>query len=97
MFLAEWCELEAYQPHLEDYKTRIKAADLHEAFCIWYAANRDSNPRHRISDKKFAEMLNKKDIPYKRSDGSWRLGIRLNLDGAAGVDEYQAQNEGRRQ
>lgn len=87
LFISEWCEREEHQDNPEKYKTRIKAIDLHEAFCIWYALNRDK--RYSISAKKFAEMLNKKDIPYKRSDGSWRLGIRLNADGLEGVADYK--------
>ena len=88
LFLSDWCELEEHQDNPDNYRTRIKATELHEAFCIWYAINRDK--RYSISAKKFAEMLNKKDIPYKRSDGSWRLGIRLNAEGLAGVADYQA-------
>ena len=88
LFIADWCELEPHQDNPDNYTTRIKATELHEAFCIWYAQNRDK--RYSISAKKFAEMLNKKDIAYKRSDGSWRLGICLNADGVAGVAEYHA-------
>ena len=93
LFISEWCEMEEHQENPEKYKTRIKAIDLHEAFCIWYALNRDK--RYSVSAKKFAEMLNKKDIPYKRSDGSWRLGIRLNYDGVQGVDDYKNSHAGR--
>ncbi len=84
LFIGEWCEQE---PHLENpelYKYRIPSADIHEAFCIWYARNRDR--RFSISAKKFAEMLNKKDIPSKRSNGMWRLGIRLNPEGQEALD-----------
>lgn len=87
LFISEWCELEEHQDNPDKYKTRIKAIDLHEAFCIWYALNRDK--RYIISAKKFAELLNKKNIAYKRSAGSWRLGIRLNSDGLDGVAEYK--------
>ena len=93
LFISEWCELEEHQDNPEKYRTRIKAIDLHEAFCVWYSLNRDK--RYSISAKKFAEMLNKKDIPYKRSDGSWRLGIRLNADGLQGVADYQDAHSGR--
>lgn len=90
MFLAEWCEQEAYQEDPENYRTRISAADLHEAFCLWYSKNRSSNPRHAITAKKLSEMLNKKNIPSKRSNGTWRLGLRLNADGAKALDEVRA-------
>lgn len=84
-FMAEWCEQEAHQDNPDVYRTRISATDLHEAFCLWYARNRDK--RFSISAKKFAEMLNKKNIPIKRSNGMQRLGIRLNVDGEKAVDE----------
>lgn len=89
LFITDWCEQEAHQDNPDAYKTRIKATDLHEAFCIWYARNRDK--RFSISAKKFSEMLNKKDIPYKRSDGSWRLGIRLNVEGENALADYRAE------
>ncbi len=84
LFIGEWCEQEPHQENPELYKYRIPSADIHEAFCIWYARNRDR--RFSISAKKFAEMLNKKDIPSKRSNGMWRLGIRLNPEGQEALD-----------
>ena len=89
LFISEWCEQEAHQDNPDAYKTRIPSTDLHEAFCIWYARNRDK--RFSISAKKFSEMLNKKDIPYKRSNGSWRLGIRLNAEGENALADYRAE------
>lgn len=89
LFIGEWCEQEPHQDNPDAYKTRITSTDLHEAFCIWYARNRDK--RFSISAKKFAEMLNKKDIPYKRSNGSWRLGIRLNAEGENALADYRAE------
>lgn len=88
LFISEWCEQEPHQDNPDAYKTRITSTDLHEAFCIWYARNRDK--RFSISAKKFSEMLNKKDIPYKRSNGSWRLGIRLNAEGENALADYRA-------
>lgn len=88
-FINEWCEQEPHQDNPDNYHTRISATDLHEAFCIWYARNRDK--RFSVSAKKFAEMLNKKDIPYKRSNGSWRLGIRLNAEGENALADYRAE------
>lgn len=89
LFIIDWCEQEPHQDNPDAYATRISSTDLHEAFCIWYARNRDK--RFSISAKKFAEMLNKKDIPYKRSNGSWRLGIRLNAEGENALADYRAE------
>lgn len=91
LFISEWCEQEPHQDNSEYYQTRIGASDLHEAFCIWYARNRDSRPKAQISAKRFAEMLNKKDIPSKRSNGTWRLGICLNREAQEALDEVRAQ------
>lgn len=85
LFINDWCEQEPHQDNPDNYKTRISATDLHEAFCLWYARNRDR--RFSISAKKFAEMLNKKDIPSKKSNGRYRLGIRLNAEGENALDE----------
>ena len=85
LFINDWCEQEPHQDNPDNYKTRISATDLHEAFCLWYARNRVR--RFSISAKKFAEMLNKKDIPSKKSNGRYRLGIRLNAEGENALDE----------
>lgn len=85
LFIADWCVMEPHEENPDSYQTRISATDLHEAFCLWYAMNRDK--RFSISAKKFAEMLNKKDIPSKRSNGIWRLGISLNKEGAGALDD----------
>ena len=77
-FIDEWCVREPGHERIEDYKTSISATDLHEAFCLWYARYKDR--RFSISAKKFAEMLNKKEIPSKKSNGIWRLGITLTPD-----------------
>lgn len=84
-FITEWCVLEPHEKNPDNYCTRSSSKDLHEAFSRWYAENRDS--RFSISAKKFSEMLNKKDIPYKRSNGSWRLGIALNDDARTAMAE----------
>lgn len=84
-FLEEWCVLEPYEENPAAYATKISAGDLHEAFCVWYATYRDK--RYSISPKKFAELLNKKNIAYKRSNGSWRLGITLNDEGWNELDQ----------
>ena len=88
MFIKEWCEQEEYKENPDCYHTRISAADLYDAFSLWYALNRDK--RFSVSAKKFSEMLNKKDIPYKRSNGSWRLGIRLNPEGQQALEDHRA-------
>lgn len=87
-FISEWCILE---PHMEGqpYTTSIPAGDLHEAFCIWYAENKDK--RFSVSAKKFAEQLEKKNIPQKRSNGSKRLGIILNTTGRETLEEHRAK------
>jgi len=87
-FINEWCEREPYKENPDAYHTRISAADLYDAFSLWYALNRDK--RFSVSAKKFSEMLNKKDIPYKRSNGSWRLGIRLNPEGQQALEDHRA-------
>ena len=84
LFIGEWCEMEPHQENPDLYRWSISATDLHEAFCIWYARNRDK--RFSISAKKFAEMLNKKNVPSKRSNGTKRLGIRLNREGETALD-----------
>ncbi len=85
MFISEWCEMEEYQENPDAYAWSMKATDLHEAFCIWYARNRDK--RFSVSAKKFSEALNKKNIPFKRSNGIKRLGIRLNQVGLEAINE----------
>ena len=90
-FFDDWCELEPRQENPEDYRTRVAAADLYEAYCLWYARNKDR--RYSISAKKFAELLNKKDIPCKRSNGSWRLGIALNAEGLDALNEARGKRD----
>lgn len=88
LFLSEWCISESHQSNPANYTLKVNATDLHEAFCIWYARYRDR--RYSISAKKFAEALNKKDIAYKRSNGSWRLGIDLTADAKTELDKNRA-------
>jgi putative DNA primase/helicase len=89
LFITDWCVMEPHEDNPDDYRTRISATDLHEAFSAWYATNRDK--RFSISAKKFAEMLNKKDIPSKRSNGTWRLGITLNADGQDALNKAHGE------
>lgn len=88
LFLSEWCISESHQANPVNYTLKVNATDLHEAFCIWYARYRDR--RYSISAKKFAEALNKKDIAYKRSNGSWRLGIDLTDEARKELDSHRA-------
>ncbi|CAK7034589.1 MAG: hypothetical protein DELT_00508 [Desulfovibrio sp.] len=84
-FIAEWCVKEPECPNPDDYKTSIKATDLHDAFCIWYARNVDK--RFSISGRKFGEQLNKKNIPFKRSNGIVRQGITLTTEAWRELEE----------
>ena len=88
LFLSEWCISESHQANPANYTLKVNATDLHEAFCIWYARYRDR--RYSISAKKLAEALNKKDIAYKRSNGSWRLGIDLTDEARKELDSHRA-------
>lgn len=88
LFISEWCISESHQANPDNYTLKVNATDLHEAFCIWYARYRDR--RYSISAKKFAEALNKKDIAYKRSNGSWRLGIDLTDEARKELDSHRA-------
>ncbi len=88
LFISEWCISESHQANPDNYTLKVSATDLHEAFCIWYARYRDR--RYSISAKKFAEALNKKDIAYKRSNGSWRLGIALTPEAQAELEDHRA-------
>lgn len=88
LFLSEWCISESHQANPANYTLKVNATDLHEAFCIWYARYRDR--RYSISAKKFSEALNKKDIAYKRSNGSWRLGIDLTVEARMELEDHRA-------
>lgn len=88
LFISEWCVSEPYQANPDKYTMKVSATDLHEAFCVWYARYRDR--RFSISAKKFAEALNKKDIAYKRSNGSWRLGIDLTAEARNELEDHRA-------
>lgn len=89
LFISEWCVSEPYQANPDNYTMKVSATDLHEAFCVWYARYRDR--RFSISAKKFAEALSKKDIAYKRSNGSWRLGIDLTAEARNELEDHRAK------
>lgn len=90
-FLEEWCIFEEPGKQVEAYRNKIRASDLHEAFCIWYARNVDQ--RYPISGRKFGELLNKKNYPRHTSNGVWRLGIDLNTDGWLELEKERAKKE----
>ena len=89
-FLSEWCVCEPGHERIEDYKISISATDLHEAFCLWYARYKDK--RFSISAKKFSDLLNKKEIPAKRSNGIRRLGITLTPDAELEIQKVRDSN-----
>lgn len=71
-----------------------RPSDLHEAFCIWYAENKDK--RYSISAKSFAQLLNKKDIDVVRSNGTWRLGIDLKPEWKDRIAQRRAEEEAKK-
>lgn len=79
-FIEECCDVEAYQENPSDYKMRTSASDLHDYFIIWYAKNKDNREKAKISSKLFSQLLDKKNIPSMRSNGTKRLGIKLKFD-----------------
>jgi putative DNA primase/helicase len=86
IFIEDWCIMEPHNDNPEKYNTQISATDLHDAFVLWYGINRTRDKRYTPSAKKFGELLNKKEIPTKRSNGTWRLGISLNTEGRKALD-----------
>ena len=76
-FLEECCILEEHCDDPSDYKLRIASSELHEYYMTWYARNKDGRDKGKISAKFFAQLLDKKNIPLIRSNGSKRLGIDL--------------------
>ena len=93
-FFTECCQLEAHQDNSKNYTLRIQASDLHEAFCIWYAENKDK--RYAISAKMFAQLLNKKDIDIIRSNGTWRLGIDLKPEWKDKLEDRREEEQARK-
>lgn len=77
VFLNEWCIIEDKQEDTSRYKTKIEASELHKAFCLWYQLYRGAKA---IQARTFGILLNKKEIPVKRSNGSWRLGVSLKVE-----------------
>lgn len=77
-FLDECCIQEVKRSNPDEYQTRVSAKDLNDAWAIWYTENRDR--KHIPSAKALGMMLEKREIPRKRSGGIWRLGIQLNAE-----------------
>ena len=75
-FLEECCNVEPRRDLLEAYQTKIRSKDLNDAWATWYAENRDR--KHIPSGKSLGIMLDKREIPKKVSNGTWRLGLELN-------------------
>lgn len=93
-FFTECCQQETHQNNPAKYALRVAASDLHEAFCIWYAENKDK--RYSISAKSFAQLLNKKDIDVVRSNGTWRLGIDLKPKWKDRIAQRRAEEEAKK-
>lgn len=93
-FFTECCQQETHQNNPAKYALRVAASDLHEAFCIWYAENKDK--RYSISAKSFAKLLNKKDIDVVRSNGTWRLGIDLKPEWKDRIAQRRAEEEAKK-
>ncbi len=87
-FLQDWCEQEPHQDNPSMYAWKISTSELYNAFCIWYAKNRDK--RYSVSVKKFSEGITKKNILKVRSNGTKWLGIRITK---AGLEEMEQGNE----
>ncbi|GAB7511508.1 DNA primase family protein [Bilophila wadsworthia] len=94
-FIEECCLTEEHQDNNAAYSLKVPGNDLHEAFCIWYAANKDS--RYSISAKAFAIMLNKKNIAMTRSNGTWRLGISLKPAWKDRVEEKRREEKAKKE
>ncbi|MGN1038183.1 MAG: DNA primase, partial [Mailhella sp.] len=96
-FLDECCIMEKRQENAGSYMTMVTAKDLNTAWNIWYAANRDR--RHIPSGRALGTMLDKREIPKKLSNGTWRLGICLKPEWEAFVEdenEKSTRNTSRR-
>ena len=84
-FLDECCIMEKRQENAGSYMTMVTAKNLNTAWNIWYAANRDR--RHIPSGRALGTMLDKREIPKKLSNGTWRLGICLKPEWEAFVED----------
>ncbi len=87
-FIDECCIVEEYRENL-DYTLKTPASDLHEYFLIWYSKNKDSREKAKISSKLFSQLLDKKNIPSIRSNGTKRLGIALKVECQEELEEVR--------
>lgn len=87
-FIDECCIVEEYKENL-DYTLKTPASDLHEYFLIWYSKNKDSREKAKISSKLFSQLLDKKNIPSIRSNGTKRLGIALKVECQEELEEVR--------
>ena len=88
-FLEECCIID-----LKDKDMKISAKDLNCAWNLWYGTNRD---RTRIpSARTLGTMLDKREIPKKLSNGTWRIGISLRPEWANNVQEELERQECKR-
>lgn len=84
-FLNECCERESKRDDPEAYVTRIRASELYAAWVLWFAENRDK--RHIPGGKALGAMLDKREVPKIRSNGTYRLGLSLKDEWARRVEE----------
>lgn len=84
-FLNECCERESKRDNNEAYVTRIRASELYAAWALWFAENRDK--RHIPGGKALGSMLDKREVPKTRSNGTYRLGLCLKDEWARRVEE----------
>lgn len=94
-FIEECCITEGHHDDKERYRLKVQAGEIYDAFCLWYAANKDK--RYSISTKAFSLMLNKKNIATLRSNGTWRLGIDLKPEWKDKVMEKRREEEARKE
>lgn len=88
-FLEECCIV-----NLKDTTLKIRAGDLNTAWNLWYGANRD---RTRIpSAKTLGILLDKREIPKKSSNGTWRIGIALRPEWEDQVRDENERQEARK-
>ncbi|MBQ4615577.1 MAG: hypothetical protein IJB29_02530 [Mailhella sp.] len=91
-FLDECCERERKQKNPDAYVTRVSAKALNTAWALWFAENRDR--RHIPSGKTLGLSLDRKEIPKKHSNGTWRLGLCLNSEWERRVDRELERSSG---
>ena len=85
-FLEECCVVD-----IKDTTMKTSARDLNTAWTLWYGNNRD---RTRIpSARTLGLMLDKREIPKRLSNGTWRIGISLTSEWEIMVREELERQE----